>query len=74
MSSGLVVCSTCGKEVHQDGPRDAQTGRASWRHCSRLHGWTALCQGATAVYPRSMGDIVGLFCQADGAAPTKEFT
>ena len=75
MSYGLVICSTCRKEVHQDGP--ALTSRAgvsqqppaTWRHCSRFHGWTPICEGAKAIYPASRIEIVGLFCQADGLAP-----
>ncbi len=63
MSTGLVICSVCRKEVHQDGPKHA------WRHCSRFQGWTPICEGATAVYPKRRSDIVGMFCQADGMAP-----
>lgn len=69
MSTGLVICSVCGKEVHQDGMRDAATGKTEWRHCSRFHGWTPLCDGATVMYPHARIQIVGLFCQADGLAP-----
>lgn len=63
MSSGLVICSVCKKEVHQDGPKH------SWRHCSRFHGWTPMCDGAIPIYPRARDVINGLFCQADGLAP-----
>lgn len=69
MSSGLVICSKCGKEVHQDGPRNKETGRNEWRHCLRFHGGTPICALAAADYPRKRGDIVGLYCQADGLAP-----
>lgn len=63
MSAGLVICSVCRKEVHQDGPKQ------TWRHCSRFHGWTSLCEQADKVYPKTREEIVGLFCQADGLAP-----
>jgi hypothetical protein len=68
MSSGLVMCSACHREVHQDGLRDAQ-GRGTWRHCSRFHGWTPICEGAHAMYPETRLAISGLYCQADGLAP-----
>lgn len=63
MSTGLVICSACGKEVHQDGPQH------SWRHCSRFHGWTPICEGASVRYPHTRAEITGMFCQADGIAP-----
>jgi hypothetical protein len=63
MSTGLVICSVCHKEVHQDGPQH------TWRHCSRFHDWTPICEGGHPIYPVVRQDIVGLFCQADGFAP-----
>ena len=63
MSSGLVICSVCHVEVHQDGPTH------TWRHCSRFHNWTPLCEGGKAMYPDTREQISGLFCQADGLAP-----
>lgn len=63
MSSGLVICSTCGKEVHQDGPKH------TWRHCSRFHGWTPICDKAGAIYPQRREEITGMCCQADGLMP-----
>ena len=72
MSTGLVVCSICKKEVHQDGKRDLTTGRAAWHHCSRFHNWTPICKDAMATYPQSRQEIVGLFCQADGRAPDEK--
>jgi hypothetical protein len=68
MSTGLVICSKCKKEVHQDGPHHAN-GRSEWRHCSRFHGWTPICKGAEPMYPHARVQINGLFCQADGLAP-----
>lgn len=65
MSTGLVICSMCNREVHQDGPK------LTWRHCSRFHGWTPLCDGAKVIFPQSRADITGLFCQADGLAPVE---
>ncbi len=67
MSTGLVICSVCHKEVHQDGLRDS-SGKTEWRHCSRFHGWTPICANAHAIYPRHRAEIVGMFCQADGLA------
>jgi len=71
MSTGLVICSVCRREVHQDGPRDEQRGCGTWRHCSRFHGWTPICEGGHATYPNTREEIVGLFCQADGLAPVE---
>ena len=69
MSTGLVICSVCHKEVHQDGPRDKATGNGTWRHCSRFHSWTPICDKGKAIYPDTREQIRGLFCQADGLAP-----
>ena len=37
MSYGIVICSKCKREVHQDGSEH------SWRHCEDK---TAICQNA----------------------------
>lgn len=61
MSSGIVICSVCSGEVHQDGPRS--DGPRAWRHC---HAKTALCPDATVIYPTSTAAIVGPWCGRDG--------
>lgn len=65
MSSGIVICSKCKREVHQDGPRvpSGSFTVATWRHCEDK---TPRCAGATSDYPRSVADIVGKWCGADG--------
>lgn len=42
MSYGLVICSLCKREVHQDDEN------RSWQHCDDQ---TPLCVGAQGVYP-----------------------
>ena len=59
MSYGLVVCSKCSREVHQDWPHQG------WRHCEDK---TPRCDGASSIYPRSRADIVGRFCGRDEPA------
>lgn len=56
MSSGIVVCSVCNREVHQDGLR-------AWRHCEDR---TALCSDGSGIYPASTEAIVGRWCGRDG--------
>lgn len=56
MSCGLVICSECRREVHQDGPDQ------TWRHCQDK---TPRCDGAVSRYPSSRAEIVGPFCGAD---------
>lgn len=56
MSYGLVICSKCGREVHQDRVR-------GWFHCEDN---TPRCDGASAAYPGSPGEIVGKCCGRDG--------
>lgn len=74
MSWGLVVCSVCRREVHQDGPRQHSTMNcrcpkdsgfcpAGWRHCEDK---TARCDGATSQYPGREKNIVGRYCGMDG--------
>ena len=57
MSWGLVICSKCKREVHQDGP-----GK-TWRHCEDK---TPRCEGASSDYPTSQAEIVGRACYMDG--------
>jgi hypothetical protein len=61
MSSGIVVCSKCNREVHQDGDM-LLTGSRGWRHCEDK---TARCPGASSVYPNSVRDIKGPYCGRD---------
>lgn len=56
MSYGLVVCSYCNREIHQDGPDH------TWRHCEDK---TPRCIGAAGRYPATAGEIVGTWCGAD---------
>lgn len=56
MSTGLVICSLCNHEVHQDGPNH------SWRHCDDK---TPICEGAKAIYPNTSDEIVGKWCGRD---------
>lgn len=56
MSSGMVICSECLREVHQDGPNH------TWTHCEDK---TPRCEGAMSVYPL-MGHIKGKWCGRDG--------
>ena len=57
MSTGLVICSICKREVHQDGENH------SWRHCEDK---TLRCEGASSVYPKSKDEIMGKYCGCDG--------
>lgn len=61
MSTGLVVCSICHREIHQDGPDH------SWRHCEDK---TPRCEGASIEYPKTRGEIVGSWCGADDISLT----
>lgn len=65
MSTGLVICSACRREVHQDGGRPAPDQPAGWRHCEDQ---SPRCEGATSRYPENAGEIVGLYCGADDDA------
>lgn len=56
MSTGLVICSVCLREVHQDGPD------YSWRHCEDK---SPRCEGARSTYPMTVADIVGVWCGRD---------
>lgn len=56
MSYGLVICSECKREVHQDGPNN------TWRHCEDK---TPRCLNAMSVYPESTASIKGKFCGCD---------
>lgn len=72
MSTGLVVCSECKREVHQNGPRnhgarcrcptDAGWCPSTWLHCDDQ---TPRCAGASAVFPAQRNEIVGAYCGLD---------
>ena len=64
MSTGIVICSTCKREVHQDGPFDPKTNAYSWTHCEDK---TPRCEGATSDWPVSKDEIKGKWCGADEA-------
>jgi len=59
MSTGLVICSKCRREVHQDGPKEHEKG---WRHCEDK---SSRCAGAQSDYPVSRTEIVGRWCGQD---------
>ena len=56
MSYGLVICSACKREVHQDGENQ------TWRHCEDK---TPRCEGAVSSYPTEKSEIIGDFCGKD---------
>ncbi len=61
MSTGLVICSKCKREVHQDGPHLLDEP-STWRHCEDK---SQRCEGAVSAYPTSKAEIVGEFCGID---------
>ena len=69
VSWGVVACSTCRREVHQNGPEekpDAPAGfrRSTWLHCEDQ---TPRCEGASSDYLQNLkGAPVGRFCNIDG--------
>lgn len=58
MSFGLVGCSKCRHEIHQD--RD-ENGNLFWYHCDDK---SRICEGATSLYLNRDG-IVGKACYGD---------
>lgn len=56
MSYGLLICSKCSREVHQDGDNH------TWRHCEDK---SPICEGARRDYPRNASEIKGKFCGCD---------
>ena len=82
MSTGMVICSRCQREVHQDGDHRIRKG---WRHCNgaspiyRLREnrralaseLTPICDGGSPVYPMSVEDVRGAYCCADGPLPDR---
>lgn len=63
MSTGMVICSICGKEVHQWGDREVSRG---WVHCETRE---PIC--GSAIYPKARADVKGKACEADGRMPEK---
>lgn len=65
MSSGVVMCSKCKKEVHQNGLKDVNNCTA-WTHCSGtwLKPGTPICEGAKVVFA-ALGELKGDWCGAD---------
>ena len=63
MSTGMVICSACKREMHQDGPRAIENG---WQHCED---GSPRCANATADYPRTAAEVRGAYCCADGPLP-----
>ena len=63
MSTGIVKCSKCSKEVHQEG-EDFGYGKHSWIHCESNR---PMCEDASAEYVHKISDIVGKWCGKDEA-------
>lgn len=59
MSTGLVICSNCRREVHQDGDKGVENG---WRHCEDK---TPICAVAHAAYPEAGETPRGEWCGRD---------
>jgi hypothetical protein len=67
MSSGLVICNNCRREVHQDGDPNQAYG---WRHCNDKTPACGFADGAALGsnfirYPTSTSEIVGPYCGRD---------
>lgn len=58
MSTGLVICDVCKREVHQDGP--VVGGKAVWVHCET---GTPACQSIVYATPEQLR---GKACYRDG--------
>ena len=56
MSTGMLICELCYREVHQDGPNH------TWTHCEDQ---SPRCEGAGSVWP-FMGHVKGKWCGRDG--------
>lgn len=66
MGTGLVICSRCQREIHQDGDRDLRNG---WQHCED---GTPICEDSGTRYPSTRSEIRGRYCGADGPAPADD--
>lgn len=63
MSWGVVACSVCRREVHQNGPEDPKTRTHGWTHCED---GTPRCEGSVSAYLSQLsGEPVGRFCNID---------
>ena len=60
MSTGLVVCSICHREVHQDGPEH------SWTH---FNDQSPRCEGAEILYAASLRKGARAIVTAQGSYP-----
>lgn len=67
MSYGLVICSICRREVHQN-PGDNDHG---WHHCENK---LPMCVGATAVYPEPGEEPKGKWCGRDRGPSSNPMT
>lgn len=72
MSYGVVACSKCRREVHQNGPVVHHSSCKTPTRCYCPHGWThcedlsARCEGAESSYIGHLkGEPVGRFCSID---------
>lgn len=70
MSAGLVVCSACRREVHQNGPykypeKPPGFRESTWQHCEDQ---TPICIGASAPYA-DRHEVKGKACFADDFTP-----
>ena len=64
MSCGIVVCSKCRREVHQNGAKTINEyghERTGWTHCED---GSPRCEGASSDYA-STDKIVGKWCGMD---------
>lgn len=68
MSTGMVICSICQREVHQDGDKSVSNG---WRHCEDK---SPRCAGGSSTYPKWAEDVLGFYCGMDGPLPPHERT
>ncbi len=58
MSTGLVICSVCHHEVHED--------QRGWYHCDG----GMICNGGRAIYPENVSEIQGKWCGRDDMSRT----
>ena len=61
MSWGMVMCSTCKREVHQ--ARRPSDGVLYWYHCDDK---SDICPHSQADYVRSTTEVKGKWCGFDG--------
>uniref|UniRef100_A0A6M3LE14 Uncharacterized protein n=1 Tax=viral metagenome TaxID=1070528 RepID=A0A6M3LE14_9ZZZZ len=61
MSTGIIICSKCKREMHQEGQKDVW-GKFIWTHCEDK---TPRCSEGEAVWPENECEIAGKFCGKD---------